>query len=232
MTPTDEREPGRNPWLDIPVSDYEGHMNSPGVAQLPVLSRLLGEAVAKCRPRNLLLLGCASGNGLSQIDPEVTREVVAVDINPEYLEELRRQHPNPPFNLQAVRADVMSYAFESESFDMVHCALLLEYVDWPALIPALARAIRPGGVLSVVLQQPSDTQSAVTPTRFTSLARLETIFRFVDPVALVDCAGGCALPLLSRRTEPLASGKAFDILHFRRVGGEFPVKLRSESGRH
>lgn len=193
-------------------------MNSPEVDQAAVLSRLLGEALAGFAPRDLLLLGCATGNGLSQVDPGVTRRVVAVDINPEYLGQLRRRNPNPGFDLRVDCADVMTYEFTDEAFDLAHCALLLEYVDWPRLLPALSRTIRRGGVLGVVLQRPSDAHPVVTPTRFRSLGRLETIFRFVEPAALTDRARECGLVLESQRTQPLDSGKAFAVLYFRRAG--------------
>jgi SAM-dependent methyltransferase len=208
----------RNRWLDVPAADYEGHMNSPEVDQLSVLGRLLGADLEGFHPRELLLLGCATGNGLSQVDPGVTRRVVAVDINPEYLGELRRRYPDPGFDLQVDCADVMTYAFADEAFDMAYCALLLEYVDWPRLLPALSRTIRRAGVLGVVLQRPSDTHPVVTPTRFASLGRLEPIFRFVEPAALADRARECGLVLESQRTQPLESGKAFAVLYFRKAG--------------
>lgn len=63
----------RNPWLEIPAADYVGHMVGPEVGQLPVLSRLLREALEQFRPHDLLLLGCSTGNGLAHVDPTVTR---------------------------------------------------------------------------------------------------------------------------------------------------------------
>jgi hypothetical protein len=57
----------------------------------------------------------------------------------------------------------------------------------------------------------------LTRTRFTSLNRLEEVFHWVEPAALVGRARECALGLESHRTEPLASGKAFEVLCFRKV---------------
>ncbi len=65
----------RNPWLEIAASDYVGHMGSPEVDQLSVLSPLLREALDMFRPRDVLLLGCSTGNGLLQVDPAVTDRV-------------------------------------------------------------------------------------------------------------------------------------------------------------
>ena len=206
-----------NPWLEIAAADYVGHMSSPEVDQLSVLSRLLRESLERFRPRDLLLLGCSTGNGLQHIDPVVTPRVTGVDINPEYLLCAAKEFPNPGFKLTLHCADVMTYAFVPDAFDLVHCALLFEYLEWPQLVHKLGRTICIGGGLTVVLQQPSDTQPAVTPTMYPSLRRLEKLFHFVEPAALVAYAHACGLELQLQQIEPLSSGKAFDVLHFRRV---------------
>lgn len=209
----------RNPWLDIPAADYVGHMNSPEVDQLSVLSRLMCEALEMFRPRDLLLLGCSTGNGLVHVDPGVTRHVIGVDINPEYLACLAEQFPNPGFELTLHCADVMSYAFVADAFDQVHCALLFEYLEWPRLMGGLGRTTRIGGGLSVVLQRPSGVLPAVTRTKYPSLHRLDSLFHFVEPAAVVAHARPCGLELQSQRIEPLSSGKTLDVLHFRKGHG-------------
>ena len=40
-----------NPWLSIPLSDYEGHMSAPGVGQLAALSLLFSRALKRAQPR-------------------------------------------------------------------------------------------------------------------------------------------------------------------------------------
>jgi SAM-dependent methyltransferase len=204
----------RNPWLDIPDGDYVGHMSSPTVNQRPVLSRLMGEALKSVRPRTMLVLGCSTGNGLEHVSPEVTAKVTVVDLNPEYLQRLGEQFPTPGFALEVHCADLADVAFEPEAFDLVHAALVLEYVEWSLLLPRVASTLKPGGVLSVVLQVPSASSPAVTPSPFVRLQSLESLFHFVEPLALVDAAHGKGLTLSDRRTEPLPAGKAFEVLRF------------------
>jgi SAM-dependent methyltransferase len=203
-----------NPWLDIPEADYVGHMSSPAVGQRPVLSRLLGEAFEVVRPTVALILGCATGNGLERINPDVTSRVVVVDINPTYLLRLRERFPNPSFELDVRPGDVIDMELEPEAYDLVHAGLIFEYVQWPALLPRIATALRPGGVLSVILQAPSASSPAVTPTEFASLRTLESVFRFVEPTALVDVARAEGLNLNARHTEALPAGKSFEVLRF------------------
>ena len=203
-----------NPWLAIPEADYVGHMSSPTVNQRPVLSRLLGDALESVRPRAVLVLGCSTGNGLERVDPKVTSRVAVVDLNPAYLRRLGERFPNPDFELDIRCADLADVVLEPGEFDLVHAGLVLEYVEWPLLLPRVAAALTSGGVLSVVLQLPSAATPAVTPTAFVSLRSLESLFRFVDPEALVEAANGEGLALSNRRTEPLAAGKSFEVLRF------------------
>jgi SAM-dependent methyltransferase len=207
----------RNPWLDIPAADYVGHMASADVDQLGVLSRLLREALATFRPRDFLLLGCSTGNGLEHIDAAVTRCVTGVDINPEYLRQLSGRYGDVGFQLTLHCGDVATWASPVEGFDLAHCALLFEYMDWSALLPRLARTLRSKGGLTVVLQRPSKSGPAVTRTAFTSLRRLDSLFRFVDPDAVVAGARASGFELQDHRIESLNGGKAFVVLALRKT---------------
>ena len=62
-----------NPWLSIPLEDYEGHMGSEGVRQLRALAELFKCALDLCLPESVAVLGVAGGNGLEQIDCTVTK---------------------------------------------------------------------------------------------------------------------------------------------------------------
>ena len=124
----------------------------------------------------------------------------------------------PAFTLETHCGDPTNYEFEPGSFDLVHAALVFEYVEWPGLLRRVMLALRARGVLSVVLQLPSSSSPAVTPTAFASLRSLESIFRFVVPDTLVAEGAALGLGVESRRTEPLPSGKAFEVLRFRKLG--------------
>lgn len=208
-----------NPWLQIRERDYVGHMSSPEVGQRAVLSQLLKEAFAAATPHTALVLGCSTGNGFEHVDLSVTKRVVAIDINRQFLATLCTQ----PFAARAIIethcADVELFALEHRAFGLVHAALLLEYVEWPRLVPRVAEALVPGGIFSVAVQLPSASTAAVTPTRFTSLRTLERAFHFVDTDELSD---HCRKAGLARRHSaicPLPGDKAFAVAHFERVTG-------------
>ena len=209
-----------NPWLHIPEADYVGHMSDPAVNQRSVLNRLMRDALEDVQPRTFLVLGCSTGNGFEHVNPAVTERVLAVDVNASYLQRLVDRFPNPGFDLQIRCADLDDAVFEPEAFDLVHAALVFEYVEWRPLVTRISRALAAGGGLSLVLQRPSSSSPAVTPTEFTSLVSLEALFRFVDPEDVVNTAGDAGLRLVTRRIEPLPGGKAFEVLRFERTSIE------------
>jgi len=209
-----------NPWLAIPEADYIGHMSSPAVGQRAALNRIFRDVLRAVRPRALLVAGCSTGNGFEHVDPAITSRVTAVDINLSYVDRLRDRFADAGFSLDARCADVADMTFDAGAYDLVHAALLLEYVDWRALVPQLASALADRGVLSVVLQRPSRSTPAVSPSPFTTLRLLETLFQFVDGDVLIAQAARYDLRLAARRREPLPSDKAFDVLHFIRQPGQ------------
>ena len=80
-----------NPWLSIPLEDYEGHMGSAEVQHFGALSELFKRALDHCLPESVAVLGIAGGNGLEQIDSSITKRIVGVDVNQQYLDQVRRR---------------------------------------------------------------------------------------------------------------------------------------------
>lgn len=216
VMPDSKVRPARNPWLDIPESDYVGHMDSPAVGQRAVLGRLFGDAVRDATPEAVLIIGASTGNGLELIDPMVTRRVTCVDINESYLATLRQRAAHVAFEIDARSSDIMDSHFEPETFGLIHAALVLEYLEWRGLIPRVVTWLRPGGTLSVVLQRPSASTPVVTPTPFTSLLALASIFRFVEPDSFISDAHRAGLELTHRHDAPLPGNKAFTVLQMRK----------------
>jgi hypothetical protein len=198
-----------NPWLKIPARDYEGHMASPGVRQLQYLNQALREVLVDVSPATVAILGCATGNGLEHVDPRVTRLAVGVDINTRYLRIAasrlgRRRRP-----VTFVCADVSRFCFGQELFDLIGCALVLEYVEPGQVVPACAAALRAGGTLSVILQLPAPGGTLVSESQYRSLRCLEPAMNLVDPGTLRSLATEAGLTETVAAQRTLASGKRF-----------------------
>jgi ubiquinone/menaquinone biosynthesis C-methylase UbiE len=204
----------RNPWLDIPLSDYEGHMALPEVGQSQMLSDQLAELLAAHRPRSVALIGCAGGNGFERIDPDLTLRVVGVDINADYLAAARHRFDGVFQSLLLLCADAQSDELAFEPVDLVFGGLIFEYADARAVLRNLIARIHGGGVLAAVLQLPAMARTNVTPTTFSSLERLADIMRLLPPEELIGEARDAGLTLSSTLKLELPTGKSFQSLVF------------------
>jgi SAM-dependent methyltransferase len=211
----------RNPWVSIPAAVYEGHMGSPRVLQLQFLSAVFRELLDRHRPASVAVLGCATGNGLEHIDPRRTTSVVGIDINPEYMAILMRRHSGRLPGLRAVLGDIAACELEPGSMDLVHCALVFEYVDPRAVLGKTAMWLPEGGVMSVVLQLPSAGHEKVADTEYKNvLSRLEPIMELIDPAEFAKLSEGAGFVPGPAEVRTLETGKKFHV-------GEYVRKRRS-----
>jgi SAM-dependent methyltransferase len=113
-------------------------------------------------------LDAGSGTGaLAFALSALVREVVAVDIVPELLEEGRRRGGEFP-NVRFVEGDVMRLPLPDASFDLAGSHRTLHHVTRAELALAeMARVTRPGGALLVIDQiAPVDPLAALELNRF------------------------------------------------------------------
>jgi ubiquinone/menaquinone biosynthesis C-methylase UbiE len=139
---------------EVPVSfersagRYDDHVafNRAGV-------RRLVAALPDERYRSLLDVACGTGfASLEMIRRHGVERIVGIDASPAMLEEFRlklRGHPEVRAELHA--ADVLAMPVEPGTFDAVICSMALHWFgDRPGAIAAMARAVRPGGVLGIL----------------------------------------------------------------------------------
>jgi hypothetical protein len=141
-----------NPWLDISLQDYEGHMSLPSIGQAQVLADQFERLMKRELPSSVAVIGCAGGNGLDRIAAGAVGRVVAVDINREYIDETSRRYSNRLPCLDLHCADVQSDTLRFEPVDPYYAALLSRHSS--SALATLKRNCRPGGVLAAVLQLP------------------------------------------------------------------------------
>jgi cyclopropane fatty-acyl-phospholipid synthase-like methyltransferase len=195
-----------NPWSVVQASDYERHMGPAGVDQLAPLSALFQEAVLAAQPDRLLLVGCSTGNGLEHVDPSVTRRIVGVDVNLQHLGIARQRffHLGPRLELYA--ADIADYRSPPQSFDLVHAALVLEYLHPEVLIRKVAEWLAERGTFSVVLQLAGGEPHA-EPSRAMQL--ITKAMKLLPPEELTGLCEHYGLALRRQKEIPLKLGKRF-----------------------
>jgi methyltransferase family protein len=205
-----------NPWLALPLEDYEGHMGSAAVDQLAPLAGLFGEALARLRPRSVAVLGVAGGNGLEHVDSALTTRVVGIDLNPGYLAATKARFPDLR-GLELHCVDLEHDTLNLEPVSLVHAALLFEHAGTGQCLDTAVSLVARGGHLSVVLQVPSDAHEAVTPSGYPSMVTLAGDFAFVDPHQLRRVLAQRELRLTHQARLTLSTGKAFWSGYFERV---------------
>lgn len=208
----------RNPWTDIPLADYEGHMSLPSVGQAQLLDEVFGQDLQAYAPGSVAVLGCAGGNGFKRLIGSPVKRVVAVDINPLYLKELGNRLGAAIPGLELVCGDLLEASVTFAPVQLVHAALVFEYVDPATLLPRIREWLLPDGVLTAVLQLPSKTMAAITPTPFISLSRLAPLMKLVPPEIFKAHAGNAGLVEESGEVVTPGIGKEFYVGRFRRLG--------------
>jgi SAM-dependent methyltransferase len=203
-----------NPWLAIPAADYEAHMSAAG--QSAVLRAMFFRIYSERKPKRLAVLGCTTGADLQMIDVGDTALAVGVDVNPDYLAAAKERLAALGPRLHLIEGDVLKVQLPPEKLDLVHAALLLEYVDPLSLFRRIHGWLAPGGICSVITQQPAADQPAVTDTGHPSLQVLAGQMRLRDAKQVATLAGQCGLRLAREQTTTEVSGKRLVASVFRR----------------
>jgi ubiquinone/menaquinone biosynthesis C-methylase UbiE len=205
----------RNPWLDIPLGDYEAHMALPAIGQARLIADQLDILVRTYGPSSVAILGCAGGNGFERlVDTSVSR-VVGVDINPQYIEEARQRYAGLVPGLAWVVGDIQTGGRLFEPVDFIYAALVFEYIDVARSMSFLQRHCKPKGVLAVLSQVPHETLPEVTPSPYTSLRLLEPRMHLLSHEELQRYATQAGFTPEDSRNVLSPGGKQFTVETFR-----------------
>lgn len=202
----------RNPWLDVPLADYEAHMAAPGIEQAQLLADTLASAVARTSTSSLAVLGCAGGNGFERIPRDI--RVVGVDINPAYIADAKTRFANRFAKLQLIAGDIQDLEASFVPVDLIYAGLILEYVDLEKVVARTRSMLTSAGRLVTVLQLPSASHEPVSPSPYQSMHILGTVMRFVPPSRLKQVAEAHGYAQLDSLTITSRSGKEFQVQEF------------------
>jgi ubiquinone/menaquinone biosynthesis C-methylase UbiE len=209
----------QNPWLSVPASDYERHMNSEIVGQLPVLNRIFENVLQELPARNLAVLGCGTGNGFEHINPQLVERVLGIDINPEYLSVLRKRYGSKLPMLELICSDLDTFSCPDYSFDLIYAALIFEYVDFEKILKRVSNWLTMNGALVAVLQLPSLESHMISETPYPSIRSIEPIMRLVDPRTFNEKAEKYRLNKSKEIEIPLKLGKRFLVSYYKKCAG-------------
>lgn len=120
----------KNPWEEIPLTDYENHMRLSSVMQLQALNEMMKSQLDTYPVSSVMILGIAGGNGLEHISRDKFKKVYGVDVNPDYLKETVRRYPDLDGVLECLCVNLIDEADDLPRSDMVIANLLIEYIGY------------------------------------------------------------------------------------------------------
>lgn len=206
-----------NPWLEIELEDYESHMALSSIGQAQYLSGIFAKAVKTYSPNSAAILGCAGGNGLEAISNSLVERVVCVDINQEYIAAAKKRFSGSFNQCEFLCCDLLSSSFSITPVDLIFAGLIFEYVDYNSALANISKAVNPSGLLVVVLQLPNEEIPEISPSKYTSLTKLNGIFNFVPSINFQETAKRCGFEILESKQTTLSSGKSFQEMFFQKL---------------
>jgi len=204
-----------NPWLSIPLEEYEGHMALPDVGQAKMLSNEFEELLRTYSPVSAALIGCAGGNGFEEAHKAGVRRVVGLDINPAYVAEAKARYAGQIPGLELYCADIEGDMPELRPVHLIYGALVFEYVDIAKALRNLRGLCLPNGILAALLQLPKEGAASVSPSPFVTLKELSSIMRLAPPDVFRGGAEELGFSLLCQKLISLKSGKQFSLQTFK-----------------
>ncbi|MEW6509111.1 MAG: class I SAM-dependent methyltransferase [Bacteroidota bacterium] len=206
-----------NPWQQIPSNEYEEHMMAPGVQQLGVLNEIFRKALDQFNPRSLCILGCTNGNGFEHLIDRKFDLLLGVDINYKYLAECRAWFAEELKMLNLLCADIDQLDIKNDCFEMIHAALIFEYVDVQKLLTKIPTWLNYGGILCVVLQTPGELSQPVSDTEFESIRKLSSVIKLFDVKEFVCLAEKNGMKEIYSYYINLQKGKKFFVGYFKKI---------------
>lgn len=120
----------KNPWEEIPLTDYENHMKLDSVMQLQAMNEMMKGQFDAYPVSNAMILGIAGGNGLEHVSKDKFEKVYGVDINSSYLKEVIHRYPDLDEILECLCINLIDEADKLPKADMIIANLLIEYIGY------------------------------------------------------------------------------------------------------
>lgn len=169
----------------------------------------MNQLLLKFVPESLAVIGSTTGNGFEHINNKITKKVLGIDINPDYCRILKERFEKLIIGLEVLCSDISEIKQLPGCFDMIHCALIFEYVDPLKTLTMIRKSLVHNGIMTVILQITDNKHSPVTKTKFESLQKLCNQMRLISPESFVLMAGNAGFSKLEEDLITLESGKSF-----------------------
>ena len=120
----------KNPWEEIPLTDYESHMSLDSVMQLQAMNEMMKAQFNTYPISSIMIFGIAGGNGLEHIQTGKLERVYGVDINSSYLHAVIQRYPELNGLLECLCINLIDETNKLPKADMIIANLLIEYIGY------------------------------------------------------------------------------------------------------
>lgn len=200
----------KHPWEEIPLADYENHMKLESVMQLQAMNEMMKGQLEAYPVSSVMILGVAGGNGLEHISKDKFERIYGVDINGDYLREVRRRYPDLEGALECLRVDLTKESEKLPKAELVIANLLIEYIGC-ACFQNVIRRVEPLYV-SCILQINTESGWVSDSPYLHVFDGLEGVHHTITEQALRDGMPGYRL--IKTLEHGLPNGKTFVQLDF------------------
>ncbi|MBP1560433.1 MAG: methyltransferase type 11 [Oscillospiraceae bacterium] len=194
-----------NPWKSINLSDYENHMKSDTVMQLQVLNEMMKVQLNSYPVDSAMVLGVAGGNGLEHIDAGKYSIVYGVDVNSEYLQEVKKRFSNLENILKCLCIDLITESFKLPNADLVVANLLIEYIGYECF-QSVIKQVNPK-YISCGIQINTDEEFVSESPYLHSFDGLNSIHHQIEMAELIDHMRSVRYSCISTDEYTLPNGK-------------------------
>jgi len=205
----------KNPWEDISLADYEGHMSLGCVGQLQAVNAMMKEQFEACPAGTAMVLGVAGGNGLEHVRRGKYRALYAVDINEDYLKAVSERYADLAGVVKCLRLDLTREPQKLPHADLVIADLLIEYIG----CAAFREAVRHAGprYVSCAVQVDAGGDAWVSNSPYLhAFDALEGIHRRIDEGELEEAMEEIGFAGVLREETALPNGKKLLRLDFKK----------------
>lgn len=198
-----------NPWTNIKVAEYEGHMKF--IKQYDLLNRIFKEQIAEHQGETIGILGIGCGNGLEYIEPKTL--IYGYDINNDFLNECRNRHYSLGKNLILNRIDLADKNIDIHPCDFLISNLVLEYIGLYNFI-RIVRKSNPR-YISIVTQMTLDCEKVISDSPYSdSLKFVSSIREDIYPQELTNILDAIGFQLVNRQIYEIDLYKSFIQMDF------------------
>ena len=204
-----------NPWKEISLSDYENHMSLDSVKQLQAMNVMMKKQFEAYPVDTAMVFGIAGGNGLEHVNQEKYKKIYGIDINEEYLAEVKERYSDMKDILECRIVDLLGSIVALPKAELVIANLFIEYVGYEAFTKAILKS--EAKYVSCIIQINLDESTWVSDSPYLhSFDGLDEVHHQMEEKALMQAMEGIGYEHIKTEEFSLPNGKKLVMLDFER----------------